>query len=164
MRTLYLVRHAKAQMMAETDKLRELAPQGESDSAQLGRLFQSSLVQPDRIICSDATRTKQTFEVMAEHGLVCQDVQFDDGIYHASASYLKDVIKAHGNVNLMIIGHNPALSILLNHMAPADSISPDLLHFPTACLAQLQIHDNISGDGVGDQGTELATFVRGATL
>ena len=76
MRTLYLVRHAKAQMMAETDKLRELAPQGESDSAQLGRLFQSSLVQPDRIICSDAKRTKQTFDVMAEHGLVCQDVQF----------------------------------------------------------------------------------------
>ena len=131
MRTLYLVRHAKAQMMAETDKLRELAPQGRRQCA-VRRLFQSSLVQPDRIV-AQTRRTKQTFDVMAEHGLVCQDVQFDEGIYHASASYLKDVVKAHGNVNLMIIGHNPALSILLNHMAPADSISPDLLHFPTAC-------------------------------
>jgi len=163
MSILYLVRHAKTQIMAESDKMRELAPQGESDSARLGGLFQSALTQPDRIICSDARRTKQTYDIMAAHGLTCSDVQFDEGIYHASASYLKDVIKAHEDVNLMIIGHNPALSILLNHMAPADSITPDLLHFPTACLAQLKIHDSMSNDA-GDHGTELATFVRGATL
>ena len=164
MRSLYLVRHAKAQMIAESDKARELAPQGVEASAKLGSLFQAQMAQPDVIICSDAKRTKQTYDIMTAHGLSCDDVRFDEGIYHGLAAYLKDLIDQHDCVNLMIIGHNPALSILLNNMAPVDSISPDLLHFPTACLAQLQFHDSISDDDIGDQGVELTALVRGSTI
>ena len=164
MRCLYLVRHAKAQMIAESDKARELAPQGVEDSAKLGSLFQAQMAQPEVIICSDAKRTKQTYDIMTAHGLSCDDVRFDEGVYHASAAYLKDLIETHRGGNLMIIGHNPALSILLNNMAPVDSIEPDLLHFPTACLAQLQFHDSIIDDGIGDQGIELTRLVRGSAI
>ena len=159
MRQIYLIRHAKAQAIAASDKARELAPQGVDDSAKLGRLFNDDFVQPEAIICSDSKRTRQTLEIMSANGLSCATIDFDEGLYHASSSYLSDLIENNVAKTVMIIGHNPSLAILLNELAPADMIAPDLMHFPTGTIACLQINDEATTHNM-----ELKAFVKGANL
>lgn len=137
MLTLYLVRHARAMAIAPSDEERELTPQGRRDAVVLGALFQEQLAVPETILCSSATRAIQTHQAMAEGGLSCDMVRHDQGLYSASASYLCDAIARCGAPSVAVIGHNPALAILLNQIAPADDVAPHLMHFPTATIAHI---------------------------
>ena len=164
MLTLYLVRHARAMAIAPSDKERELAPQGRGDAAQLGTLFDKKLAVPEAILCSSATRTIQTYEIMRDAGLSCDAVRFDEGLYNASADFLCDAIASSMAQSLLVIGHNPALAIALNQLAPADEVAPDLMHFPTATIAHITFElDNFTSLTPQSQGT-LHALIRASEL
>ena len=155
MRTIYLVRHAKAEPIADTDKQRALSAIGIIDAQKLGILFSKELEAPDCIFCSDADRTRQTLDLMTQHALSASEVIYDEQLYHASADYLHGLIKSSDGKSIMIIGHNPSLAILLNKIVPTENIAPDMMHFPTGTLAVL---------GVDNEQIELQKFVKGADL
>ena len=164
MLTLYLVRHARAMAIAPSDKERELTPQGCSDAAKLGGLFQEQLTVPEAILCSSATRTIQTHQIMQKAGLSGDGVCFDDGLYNASASFFCDAIASCEVQSLAVIGHNPALAIALNQLAPADDVAPDLIHFPTATIAHITFElDDFKSVTPHSQGT-LHALIRGSAL
>lgn len=141
MLTLYLVRHARASAIAASDDKRELTQEGRLDAARLGALFNDNLAQPEHVIYSSAIRTQQTYQIMCQAGLTAQSDAVLDGLYNASPDYLLEVIRAQKGASLMIIGHNPALAILLNRLASDDDIAPNLMHFPTAAIAKISFDE-----------------------
>ena len=161
---LYLVRHAKAQPIAESDDKRELMAKGREDAAKLGSLFQDNWPQPHQIFCSSASRTQQTWQEMSQAGLCCGDVQFDDKLYNASAAYLLQAISQSDAPSLMIIGHNPAMAILLHELADADDVSPELMHFPTATIAQLSVEGQDFSALQQNKTAQLLSLLKGANL
>ena len=164
MLTLYLVRHAKTGAIAASDRDRELTADGQDDAAKLGRLFESRLEQPDYVICSPAKRTVQTFEILQANGLASRSCDIQEGIYNASPSFLLDSIKACEASSLLMIGHNPALAIMLHHLAPADDIAPDLMHFPTGTLAHITFDAaDFSQLSYDSEGT-LHALIRGSLI
>ena len=164
MLTLYLVRHAKAEPLAETDKARILADQGVKDAKNLGMLFTQILAQPDKIICSTAERTKQTLAVMSDAGLRCDDVEFDEDLYHASADLIINKIGKSKEGILMIIGHNPAMAILLKRLADEQDIAPSMLHFPTGSLAQIHFAGEKFQDLEFEEEGKVVSFLKGADI
>ena len=162
MLTLYLVRHARAMAIASSDKERELTQQGRDDAAKIGGLFKAGLIQPDHILCSPTKRTIATLEIMAEQGLHAPSYHIEEGLYNASPSFVLEAIKSTRATCLLVMGHNPALAIMLNRLAPADDVAPDVMHFPTATMAHItfdvQSYDKISEDGKGI----LHTLIRGS--
>ena len=164
MLTLYLVRHAKAEPLAETDMARELADQGIKDAKNLGALFHHMLPQPSTIICSTAKRTRQTLSLMQEVGLYCDDIQFDDDIYHASADLIIAKLYQQQARKVMIIGHNPAMAILLNRLADEQDVAPSMLHFPTGSMAQIHFAGDKFQDLEFEASGKVVSFLKGADI
>ena len=161
---LYLVRHAKAEAIADEDHMRCLTQAGRNDAMNLGGLFEQGLMQPDLVICSTAIRTQQTFEMMQNAGLSTSDVRFDEGLYHASSDYIWQIVRQANRERVMVIGHNPAMAILLNNLIPDDQIPPDLMHFPTATIAHLSFDAENFSTITENTLKVLHSLQKGATL
>jgi len=110
MKRIVILRHAKTEKLAETDKVRRLTERGRDQAKQCAEWIASLPFEIDSAIVSTATRTTQTWE---ELKLACP-VQFSDDAYNASAEQWVHLIRecAPEVENLLIIGHNPGLSDL----------------------------------------------------
>ena len=117
MRTLYLLRHAKAvepgsaATMGISDVDRPLTTRGRRDAANLGDRLRLSGCRPQLILCSPALRTRQTLDLVAP-GLGLQArAQVDDQVYAASVSELWRLTRELNDEvsEAMIVGHNPGL-------------------------------------------------------
>ncbi|HET8756133.1 MAG TPA: histidine phosphatase family protein [Solirubrobacteraceae bacterium] len=162
MRRLYLLRHAKSSWK-ETgipDHDRPLAGRGRKASKAMARYLHEQRVRPELVLCSSATRARQTFERLEPLG--AREVHIERELYAADAATLlarlRDV--AAGVASVMLIGHNPGLEDLALVLARESPVRDDLVtKFPTAALATLAFTDR---DWAAlERGTaELVGFVR----
>ena len=114
MKTLYLVRHAHAENKnTRTDFLRELDAEGKSEALKIANLFISKNIQPQLIVSSNAERTLQTSNIIAEKiqypsGQIIADAR----LYTADEAQYLVILKEMNNSvdSLMITGHNPSIS------------------------------------------------------
>jgi phosphohistidine phosphatase len=116
-RTLLILRHAKAERPSGVPDLdRPLTERGHADAAAAGAWLAAKGHRPDLVICSPARRTRQTW-----HGVSVAlatpappEVRLESMVYEARASDLLDLI--HGVSpevhTLLVIGHNPTVSLL----------------------------------------------------
>lgn len=119
MKTLYLIRHAKSSKEDATlrDFDRPLNNRGHNDAEFMAAHLKFLNVQPDLIICSPAKRTLSTAEQFA---LALQyplgKIQQELSIYEATPSELYEVIHQIGDSNkiVLLIGHNPSISLFTN--------------------------------------------------
>jgi len=116
MRTLVIMRHAKAESSAPTDVERQLTDRGHLDATEAGAWLATQGVEPDYVLVSAAARTTQTWEdvaVGASWDLTL--AEFDEGLYAASTDTALDLIRAtdDGISTLVVIGHNPTVSYLV---------------------------------------------------
>ena len=66
MKTLLVLRHAKTQSDAPAgDHARELTERGHRNAEAMGAYIKNLIGTPDAIITSDATRARQTAEIVA---------------------------------------------------------------------------------------------------
>ena len=143
-RELLILRHAKSawDSDAPADFDRPLALRGIRASKRMGRYLAETGLAPDAIICSTATRAIQTLHGVARAAhLSLEGVRFEGAIYEASLSTLLDVLGASApDVHrTMIVGHNPGLEYLLDHLAGGIPIPGDGKLMPTAALARLHL-------------------------
>ena len=164
MLTLHLVRHAKAEALAASDIERELADKGTSDAMKLGTLFTSQIAQPELVLYSQAIRTEQTFKLLCDNGLQPGDAALHDRLYHASADEVHQIITKQNVSSLMIVGHNPAMAILLNRFVKEADSPARLMHFPTATLATLYFHETDFANVTNDSVANLVYLQRGADI
>ena len=68
-RRLILLRHAKSDWPDVPDRDRPLAKRGRRDAPKIGRWLREHGYLPDIVICSDARRTRQTWDRVAREPL-----------------------------------------------------------------------------------------------
>ena len=143
-RELLILRHAKSAWDADApaDFDRPLAPRGRRASERMGRHLAEAGLLPDAIVCSSATRAIQTLHGVAGAArLTLEGVRFEGAIYEATLSTLLDVLGGCGPDarRTMIVGHNPGLESLLDHLAGGVPVPVDGKLLPTAALARLDL-------------------------
>jgi phosphohistidine phosphatase len=129
MGTLVLLRHAKADRPNGVDDIdRPLTERGHADSAAAGAWLMKSGYAPDLVLCSPAKRTRQTWHsvavALAQAG--APHVHYERAIYDGVAEDLLKLLQSVGAEaqTVMIIGHNPSISLLsslLDRSSEADS-------------------------------------------
>ncbi len=139
MKILTLMRHAKSSWTSGSlsDKQRPLNARGERDAPLMGQRLVEHGIRPSLILASPAVRAWTTAQVIArEIGYPMEFLQREDGIYMASLERLLDTVVAQDNGfnSLMVIGHNPGLTVFANFLSPG--ITDNL---PTAGVVSVQI-------------------------
>ncbi|MET0450558.1 MAG: histidine phosphatase family protein [Mycobacterium sp.] len=144
-RTLLLMRHAKSEYPdGVADHERPLAPRGIREAALAGDWIRANTAGVDAVLCSTATRTRQT---LARTGLDVEDadVHYADDLYDTTPGTVIRLVNAiAGDVaTLLVVGHEPTMSVLAlglagdqSDPAVADAISAK---FPTSAIAVLRI-------------------------
>ena len=148
MRTLILMRHAKAVRAheADSDEARGLTGRGRRDAAAAGAAMASAGLKPALALVSTAERTRET----AEHGLAAfgLETRFEDALYHAAPESLWDAFSASDADTVVIVGHNPGIGDLVSklvHQAHDGSKLARELggHFPTAAFAAFEVRGEL---------------------
>lgn len=121
---LYLVRHAKSSWddNSLSDRERPLNARGERDAPEMGRRLAAQGHVPDAIISSPARRALATARHIARaSGRDPDSVVQDEGLYLAApGAMLKRIERVDDDCDsLMLVGHNPGMTHLLNHLADA---------------------------------------------
>jgi phosphohistidine phosphatase len=123
MKSLTIVRHAKSSWEERglSDRERPLNKRGNRDAPIMGQRVAAAGIRPSQIISSPAVRAWTTARIFArELGYPVEFLQREDGLYLASLDNLLDVIATQdsGFNNLMLFGHNPGLTDLVNYLVP----------------------------------------------
>ena len=137
-RHLILLRHAKSDwgnpLLADFD--RPLNNRGKKDVLKLSLLFQQLDIFPVSVISSPAVRTKATTEsILYPLKGKIENIEYNDSLYLSSvAEYIKAIKSTDTDTNnLLIVGHNPTLTDLLNTCT-----NLNIENMPTACLAIIE--------------------------
>ncbi len=123
MKTLTILRHAKSSWDSPSlaDSERPLNKRGERDAPVMARRIQESGIRPSLILSSPAVRAWTTARIVAKAlGYPLEFLQRERDLYLASCSQLLSIVarQDEGFNNLMIVGHNPGLTDLVNYLLP----------------------------------------------
>lgn len=129
---LYLLRHGQAEpgIGPIGDLKRPLSEVGKSHINQLSWVLESRKITFDLILASPAIRTSQTSKIISKNVFSKENLEVDE-IYEAELIDLLNILNKIDNrvENLLLVGHNPSLSILATYLTGNDSInmSPGML-------------------------------------
>lgn len=165
MKTLYLLRHTKAEPggSALADEDRPLAARGRDASRRMGVYMQQQRYLPEFTICSTSARTRETLEILAaSHG---GEFSFalEKKLYLATPGEMLAQIHAVSDAyaSLLVIGHNPGMHHLAATLA-SDKHTPLRekleLKYPTGALAVLAF-DTAHWKNIAPEGGALKDFV-----
>jgi phosphohistidine phosphatase len=158
-RRLYVLRHAKSSWdePAERDHDRPLAPRGRRAVRLLVRYVHDNEIRPELILCSTARRAVETLEGVDPPG----ERVIEDSLYGAAFGQLIERLRqVPAEVrSVMLIGHNPALQVLVLALARSGDALEDIgRKYSTGALATLEFHLPWSELDVAT--AELVAYVR----
>jgi phosphohistidine phosphatase len=141
---LQLVRHAKSSWSDPTtaDLDRPLSARGMRAAHALAQHLASFDRRPDIVVCSPATRTRQTLAAIEAVLGTGAEIRIDPALYDGGPSELLGALRAlpAAAFTVMVIGHNPTMQDLaLRLIAPkeSDELARLRVKFPTAAMATL---------------------------
>jgi phosphohistidine phosphatase len=154
-RKLVLLRHAKSAWPDVPDHERPLGRRGRRDAPAAGRWLRLAGCVPDHVVCSTARRARETWH-LAEPELGSRPpVEFEPGVYGASAAGLLDLIRRLPPAarTVVVVGHDPGIPELALALAAGPTASShrravpppappqDRMRqkFPTAAVAVLEL-------------------------
>ncbi len=149
---LFVLRHAKSSWddPGLDDHDRPLAPRGQRAAKLLAAHVREHQIRPQQVICSSARRTLETCEGVDPGG----EIVIEPELFAASAGDVLERLHRvpEATASVMVIGHNPALQVLVLRLIGAngrnsflvdrdeapDSMRAELQRkFPTGALATL---------------------------
>ncbi len=161
-RTLVLLRHGKSAYPPDcADRDRPLAERGIREAGLAGDWLRPHVPPVDAVLCSPATRTRQTFD----RTRLTAPVHYAERLYDATPGTVIDVINgvaAHFDTDirtLLVIGHEPALSRValgLSDGGNATAAQRISEKFPTSAIAVLRTAAD--WDELALQGAALVAF------
>ena len=166
MKHLTLMRHAKSDWSDSSlgDIDRPLNERGRHAAPRMGAFMQEGDISPDLILCSSATRTRQTLELIAPFFTSTPEIVIDEAFYLAAPVEMLRAIKTTANErhHILMVGHNPGTHLLaLDLIDPkrSDRHAVSMLggKFPTAALAHFEF-DCASWSDVGRGRGALKVF------
>jgi phosphohistidine phosphatase len=166
MRTLLLLRHAKSswENAGLADLERPLAPRGRRTAPLVARRMVEKGWVPDLVLCSQALRVRQTWQLMAPllgEAIPCKTLR---SLYPGAPSRLLMTLQRTADEvgTLLLIGHNPGLGVLavdLCGSGPDQALARMSAKFPTAGLAVIRF-DALRWTDLASGGGRLEAFVR----
>ena len=163
-KTLYILRHAKAEALAPggEDHDRPLAERGFREASQLGKYMMGQHLWPEKILCSTATRTRQTWQQVQDVFPQTIPIHYEEKLYHASAPEIGRIIGYEADTisKLMVVGHNPGLhEICLRLAKDGDNKLRNqiTMKFPTCSF--VEVHFDGSWRDLGTADTALIRFI-----
>jgi phosphohistidine phosphatase len=143
---LFVLRHAKSDWGRPglADHERPLAPRGERATGLLADHLRRVRVEPAVVLCSTATRARETFDAVRVALPESTPVWFERRLYGADADELIDRVNEvpDSDGSVMLVGHNPGLQDLVLGLAPARDaalVARVEAKFPTAAFATLDL-------------------------
>jgi phosphohistidine phosphatase len=141
-RTLLLLRHAKSDYPGGVaDHERPLAPRGMREAALAGDWLRAHAPAVDAVLCSTATRTRETLA----RTRIDAPVSYLDRLYDATpGAVIEEINDVDPAVEtLLVIGHEPAMSAVALGLATADGSNNTAAEhistkFPTSAIAVLR--------------------------
>jgi phosphohistidine phosphatase len=144
--TLLLLRHAKSDYpTGVADHERPLAPRGQREARLAGDWLRAHAPAVDAVLCSTATRTRETLA----RTRIDAPVNFVDRLYDATPGVMIEEINSVESRfgpdvdTLLVIGHEPAMSSVALGLATAEGSNTTAAEristkFPTSAIAVLR--------------------------
>jgi phosphohistidine phosphatase len=141
-RTLVLLRHAKAETPGDRpDFERRLTKKGEADADAAGSWLADEGLRPDLVICSPATRARQTWHCVAvalaqaDPEGAAPEVRYEPSMYEGGRTEVIDLLRGvPGSMStVLVVGHNPTMSAVSQLLRP--DADPDSAELKTAGMA-----------------------------
>src|SRR3990170_6860029 len=133
MKTLFLLRHAKAERDSPdgSDFARPLSARGWRDAARMGKEMRRLGLRFDLVLASPARRVTETVEHAGKLA-----PKLEPRIYEASSRQLFELVRSADDSveSLLMVGHNPGFEELAARLT--DGAIED---FPTAALAEIHL-------------------------
>jgi phosphohistidine phosphatase len=145
MKTLALFRHAKSDWgdagLGDFD--RPLAPRGRKAAPRMGRAIRELGLVPDLILCSEARRARETWNLAGPEIAGKPELRFRRDLYLAAPRTILRAVQGTAPAvrTVIVIGHSPGMENLALNLCGPDS-DPEQVgalrdKFPTAALAVL---------------------------
>lgn len=138
MKSLIFFRHGKSDWGADYahDHDRPLARRGRKAARDIGLWVATTDSLPDSIICSSATRTRQTMQHAAEAGSWNASSRITSQLYGASLDDILALLHQEPDATqtLMLIGHEPTCSRAIQTLT-----GQVVARFPTAAMARIDL-------------------------
>lgn len=143
MKSLILVRHAKSSWESPGlgDHDRPLNERGRHDAPRMAQRLADEGAAPEVILSSTAVRARTTAVVFAD--ALGVEIELDERLYGASTTMLQRVIAERGAASVLVVAHDPGLSML------AGALATDITHMPTCAVARFQWNTGSWGDAFG---------------
>jgi phosphohistidine phosphatase len=111
MRRLLLLRHAKTERAepGERDRDRKLTTRGRADATVIGSYIARLGLVPDLVLVSPATRSEETWALVAATFSPAPRVVKDERIYTGRKRLTSIIRETRDAQVLLIVGHNPSL-------------------------------------------------------
>lgn len=141
---LVLVRHAKSDWGSPdlADHDRPLNARGDRDAPSMAARLAATGYRPDAILASTALRARTTAAAFAAE-LGVEGV-LDPELYGASADTLWRIAVASGAASVLIVAHDPGLSVLAERLSGGA-----VTHMPTAAVARFTWDDPVDAESPG---------------
>jgi phosphohistidine phosphatase len=145
-RRLIVMRHAKAEPFAASDRERRLTDRGEAEAHSVGEHLKARGTSADYAVVSSAVRTRQSWEAVVEtSGMVDVEVSFDDAVFTGSPDVVMEALRSApaDARTVMFVGHNPTAAYLCHLLDDGSgdtaAVSQLLRGFPPAAVAVLDV-------------------------
>lgn len=140
---LYLMRHAKAEVVrpGDEDHQRELTEHGRRQARAVGAWLAEVGERVDRVLCSEATRTRQTLEALD----LGADTEYLWELYNSGADRILEQLRQLDDSvsTALVVGHAPGIPALtwdLVEPVVSDQGARATIahHFPPATVVRLE--------------------------
>lgn len=162
---LLVLRHCKAVPAdggGTPDHERPLTARGVRTAAEIGTRMAALGLRPDRVLCSTALRTRQTWDGVAAAWPDPPAAVYDPALYLSGLGRILETLaaSAEGAAALLLVGHNPDLHELVLRLAkPGRETTRAGGGFPTGTLAVLELAGDWSGIGRVREAASLTHFL-----
>ncbi|MCR9271517.1 MULTISPECIES: SixA phosphatase family protein [Mameliella] len=140
MKQLILIRHAKSDWShGLPDHDRPLNSRGRRAAPAIGDWLREKGFLPDDILCSTATRTRETLALLGAKA----PVRFEPALYHAAPETMLEILKTAAGNSVMMLGHNPGIAALAEDLLESPPDHPRFAAYPTCAtlVARFDIDD-----------------------
>ena len=133
MKRLILTRHAKSAWddPLTPDHDRPLNERGKAAAADLGQWLASRGYVPQKVLCSDAVRTRQTWSGIAPALPATPLMELKPALYHAGVDVMLAVLRHAQADVVMMIGHNPGIAEFAEKLVAQAPLNAEFGRYPT---------------------------------
>lgn len=135
--TLILTRHAKSSWGDADlqDHARPLNKRGRASAKAIGRWIADHGITPQEVLCSDATRTRETWALVADKLIGAPTAQMKAELYLSDPETMLSQLKAATEPRVMMVAHNPGSAYMARRLAQEPHPHPKFHHYPTAATS-----------------------------